>query len=821
VPQVSDPSRGGHLRPGDDAAGVETVIRRARWFAAVLTALQFTLYVAPDGLHLPFPRWWGALPVGLLIAVNLEGLRRLRRGTAFAPGWVTAQIAADGGIMLLLISMFTFDPTSALWTLLIMPVLESVLRGWSRRSLAVFGVLAAAYVVHQAVATFVVHRPGGSVDSVTYRIGVLGIVTTASALLAGRLTRQIAGTAAARAEAAQLRDLAVATRRMSSLDVPTVVREVTGAAEAFGFTGVRLLSRNDGLPGGAVAGHAVPAWFDAAATAAEDSGYAVFDDTTLPDGEAVEAPGQGVVVATVTAGGAVEALLAGVHDLPVDPGDAEGLVLLAAHASAALGNALRFEEGRAYEQRLAHQATHDALTGLPNRALLRDRARDALAAGRRGGTCTGLLYIDLDRFKEINDVLGHGTGDRLLQQVATRVTGRLRPGDTCARVGGDEFVVVSGGHAGPATLFDLAGSLRGALVEPFTVNGLELDVEASVGLAWAPEHGADVDVLLRRADVAMYAAKTRREGVVAYREADDRLTPVHLSTLGDLRRAVDAPGQLVPHYQPIVELSGAAGGPVGRFAGVEALVRWHHPVRGLLVPDDFIPVAEGTSVIHRITDRVLELSLAAVRDWGTRGLRPDLAVNISARALLDESFSRRLSRLLDGSGVAAGRLRLEITESTLLNDPARAVVTMHRLRELGVCLSIDDFGTGWSSMSHLKTLPLDEIKIDRSFVSDMVRSPRDAAVVHAIVDLAHSLGLRVVAEGVEDAEVLVALAATGCDMAQGFHIGRPMTARQVQAWAGSPVPGQAAGAVPVPGARVPPARPTRAGAVPPDAPEAT
>jgi len=259
------------------------------------------------------------------------------------------------------------------------------------------------------------------------------------------------------------------------------------------------------------------------------------------------------------------------------------------------------------------------------------------------------------------------------------------------------------------------------------------------------------------------------------------LTPLHLSTLGDLRRALDARGQLEPYFQPIIELG--EGVRNGRLSGVEALVRWHHPVRGTVNPDEFIPIAEQTSVIHQVTDRVLERALASLRAWTAAGLRIGLAVNISAPVLLDATFHHRLSSLVAESGTDAGALRLEITESALLSDPARAVATMHRLRDLGVRLSIDDFGTGYSSMSYLRTLPLDEVKIDRSFVLDMVRSRRDTAVVQSVVDLAHSLGLRVVAEGVEDQPTLEALAELGCDLAQGFHIGRPMTGPALLDWA--------------------------------------
>jgi len=763
-------------------APADVLVRRARWLAAALTCVQFLLYAAPEGLTLPFSRWWGAVPALLLVAINVEAHRRALRGTAADPRWELAQLIGDGVVVVILIGMFTFDPTSALWTLMMMPVLEAAVRGRRRWALVAFAVLAVGYVAREAVAAFVLHRPGSALDSVTYRLGILAIVSTVAAALAGRLTRQIADTAAAQAEADQLRDLAVATRRMSTLDVPNVVREVTRAAEAFGFSEVELRSRSGTLLGDRPSG--VEVWrpsaerFDATAAATEAGGYVVLDRDAV-DGHLE--PGQALVVASVTAGETVEALLCGRYPVPVDRRHAEGLALLAAQASAALGNALRFEEGRVYEQRLAHQASHDALTGLPNRGLLRDRARTAVAHSRQNRTLAALMYIDLDRFKEINDVLGHSTGDRLLQRVARRVLDILGPGDTCARVGGDEFVVVTGDHPDEASVLALAQRIRRALSEPFALDGVQLDVDASVGLAWAPTHGDDPDVLLRRADVAMYAAKTRHEGVVVYHESDDRLTPLHLSTLGDLRRALDGTGQLEPHFQPIVALGGGLRG--GRLVGVEALVRWHHPVRGTVHPDEFIPIAEQTSVIHQVTDRVLERSLESLRAWTAAGQRLSLAVNISAPVLLDATFHHRLSTLLDATGADPGALRLEITESALLSDPARAVATMHRLRDLGVRLSIDDFGTGYSSMSYLRTLPLDEIKIDRSFVLDMVRSHRDAAVVQSVVDLAHSLGLRVVAEGVEDQATLEALAEIGCDLAQGFHIGRPMTGPQLLDWA--------------------------------------
>jgi diguanylate cyclase (GGDEF)-like protein len=760
-----------------DPATLDRLMRRVRWVFIALTTIQFVLYVPPVGVALPFSRWWAALPVSLLALVNLEAIRRMRRGTQGSAAWAHGQLVWDAVVTCLVIGMFTFDQTSALWVLLILPVLEAALRGWSRGAVITFGVLCLAYVAREVVSVLVLGLDV-TVDSVTYRMGVLAVVTGATSGLAGRLARQIAGTVAAQAEADQLRDLAVATRRMSSLDVPTVVREVTRAAEAFGFSAVQLRSRAGAVLGSDPAAEQLwqptSHWFESAVAAAGHAGHAVLvgdrAGPQLGDDEAL-------AVASVTAGDTVEALLVGRHRLPIGRLQTEGLTLLAAQASAALANALRYEEGRAFEERLAHQATHDALTGLPNRTLLRDRARSALARSRRNSTLVAVMFIDLDRFKEINDVLGHATGDALLQEVSARVLAHLRPEDTCARVGGDEFVVVSGDHADDRSILDLAQRLRSAVLAPFDVDGLSLDVEASIGLAWSPVHGDDVDALLRRADVAMYAAKHRREGIVVYTDADDRLTPVHLTTLGDLRRAVETEGQLITHFQPIIQLTD------GQLASVEALVRWQHPVRGLVPPDDFIPVAEGTSVIHQITDHVLQLALGSLRHWQGRGLGLQLAVNLSARTLLDVSFSQRLVSLLERNEIDPCSLRLEITESTLLADPTRAIATMHRLRDLGLRLSIDDFGTGYSSMSYLRSLPVDEIKIDRSFVTDMLRSARDGAVVHSVVDLAHSLGLHVVAEGVEDEATLQALAQVGCDLAQGFHVGRPMTATALFDWA--------------------------------------
>jgi diguanylate cyclase (GGDEF)-like protein len=778
-PTVEPEVASGRARRGGEAdlAAVDALLWRLRWLAAGLTVVQFVLYSPPPGHDIPYSRWWGAVPTAMLVGVNVVGTLRRRSGVAPSNRWAVVQLVWDSATTVVLIGMFTFDDTSALWALLIIPVLEAATRGWRVRALATFGVLCVCYVVREVINAHAFPYNNVTPDSVTYRLGVLAIVAMSTAALAGRLTQQIASTATAQDEADQLRAVAVATRRMSSLDVPTVVREVTRAAEQFGFASVQLVSREGVVPGSdpvtLSAGVSPADWFHQVGVAAGPSGHAVLAGheagVDLQQDEVL-------VVANVSTDKSVEAFLVGRHLVPLHDQQVEGLTLLATQASAALANARRFEEGRAYEERLAFQATHDALTGLPNRSLLRDRAEAALARARRQGTLVALMFIDLDRFKDVNDVLGHGMGDALLQRVAERVVLHLRPEDTCARVGGDEFVVLAGDQPDEKAVLDLADRLHAAMQAPFHVDGMSLDIEASLGVAWAPTHGGGVDHLLRCADVAMYAAKTRRDGVMVYQESDDRLTTLHLATLGDLRRALDSHGQLWTQFQPIIDLTSS------RLVGIEALLRWNHPSRGLVPPDEFIPVAEGTAVIHQITDHVLHLALAALHGWAEHGLDLRLSVNLSTRTLLDSSLSSRLESLLHTYGVSPDRLCLEITESTLLADPTRAIATMQRLSELGVRMSIDDFGTGYSSMSYLKSLPVDEIKIDRSFVTDMLGSARDEALVHSVVDLAHSLGLQVVAEGVEDEGTLQALGAIGCDLAQGFHLARPMPAGDLMPW---------------------------------------
>jgi len=431
------------------------------------------------------------------------------------------------------------------------------------------------------------------------------------------------------------------------------------------------------------------------------------------------------------------------------------------------------EDLRSSVERNRHQARHDSLTGLANRVQLRDRMEQALAASADTGELVAVLLIDLDRFKEINDSLGHSYGDALLRQVGPRLRSILREQDVVARLGGDEFAVLLPVVDGVAEARTVAERLREALHRRFDVEGVALDVEVSVGIAVSPMHGADAEELLRNADIAMYVAKEVKAGAVVFQPAEHVTAPSRLNVLGDLRRALDTDGELLLHYQPKFTLDGR------HIEGLEALLRWQHPERGMVPPGEFIPVAEGTGIILRLTERVLGLALTQMRRWLDEGRPVPVAVNLSTRCLMDVDLPDLVAVLLAQHRVPARLLRLEVTESAVMGDAARCLDVLQRLHDLGVHLSIDDFGTGYSSMAYLRQLPVDELKIDRSFVMGMTDTQQDAVLVRTAIDLGHNLGLTVVAEGVEGAEHVAALQELGCDIAQGFHFARPMPSEDI------------------------------------------
>jgi len=415
-------------------------------------------------------------------------------------------------------------------------------------------------------------------------------------------------------------------------------------------------------------------------------------------------------------------------------------------------------------------ALQDSLTGLPNRRLLNDRLDRAIAAVGRNKKSLALMMIDVDRFKEVNDTLGHDRGDALLVQIAERLADVLRDADTVARLGGDEFAVLAPTVGSLNDADRLARRVHSVFDEPFVVGELVLHVEASLGVALLPEHAADGTELMQRADTAMYAAKASHVGVLLYQPGEDGNSTDRLVLLGDLRSALGT-RQLSVHYQPKVDLG------TMQAVGMEALLRWNHPTRGNIPPNDFIPLAERTGLIHGLTRYVLELVLNQMAEWDRLGedfAHLPVAVNLSARNLIEPSFADFVEDLLASHQIEPERLELEVTESALIEDPVRSHEMLHKLAGLGVTLAVDDFGTGYTSMAQLEAMPLTTLKIDRSFVMRLAEDPGGATLVKAMVDLAHEFGLEVVAEGVEDEEVTARLQALGCDVGQGYLWSRPV-----------------------------------------------
>jgi diguanylate cyclase (GGDEF)-like protein len=416
-----------------------------------------------------------------------------------------------------------------------------------------------------------------------------------------------------------------------------------------------------------------------------------------------------------------------------------------------------------------HQALHDALTGLPNRALFHDRIDQAIRLSRRSNEPAVVMIMDLDHFKEINDTLGHHYGDLLLEEVARRLNSALRDSDTVARLGGDEFGVLLPRVERGQDASLVAQEVLTALREPVVIEGMRLEIDASIGIALHPTHGRDVETLQQRADIAMYSAKQSGRGFAIFEPELDRHSPRRLALAGGMRSAINE-GQITLYYQPKADLR------TGRIVGVEALARWNHPEFGIVGPSEFVPIAEQTGLITPLTSFVLDAALRQIKEWRDSGLELGVAVNLSARSFLDTHLAVEIPRLLAKWDVDAEQLELEITESMLMTDPARAEATLDRLSQIGLTLSVDDFGTGYSSLANLKRLPVDVIKIDKSFVMEMAVDASDAAIVRSTIELAHNLGLRVVAEGVESEDAWRHLEALGCDYAQGFYLSRPLPA---------------------------------------------
>jgi len=467
---------------------------------------------------------------------------------------------------------------------------------------------------------------------------------------------------------------------------------------------------------------------------------------------------------------AVEAMKAGAHDYLIKG----NLTRLIPAIDRELREAKVRQERRQAQEFIDYIAYHDLLTALPNRTLLQEHLQQAIKNARREHKIVALSLMDLDRFKEINDTLGHNRGDVVLQQVGLRLQHALRDSDTVARLGGDEFAIL-------LTLTDtahwgiVARKIIQALESPFVIEGIPIAVETSIGIALHPDHGDSAEALIQRADIAMYVAKQHKSGFVLYEPTLDQHSPRRLALMGELRQAIDQ-RHLRLHYQPKVDLK------TGRVTGAEGLLRWQHAQHGFIPPDQFITPAEQTGLIFPLTRYVLEEAIQQCCAWRQTALTICTAINLSARNLQDPDLPRQVTELITPLGLDPCGLELELTESAIMMNPPRAMEVLTRLHEMGVALTIDDFGIGYSSLAYLKKLPIGTIKIDKSFVLGMMANENDRVIVRSTIDLGHNLGMKVVAEGVENQAIWDQLSAFGCDLAQGYHISRPMPAADLPVW---------------------------------------
>jgi diguanylate cyclase (GGDEF)-like protein/PAS domain S-box-containing protein len=432
-------------------------------------------------------------------------------------------------------------------------------------------------------------------------------------------------------------------------------------------------------------------------------------------------------------------------------------------------------ERRSQMEALRHQALHDMLTGLPNWSLLEDRLRMAVLGSARRDEIAAVVMIDFDHFKDVNDTYGYAVGDAILREAGARIVRSVRATDTVARVGGDEFAVLLPAVGSRDVAERVARKILTAFEEPVDVDGHKFDIAASIGISLFPAHGNDGDTLRRRADVAMYVAKEAQAGYAVYSETNDRHRAGYLAVAHELRRAIDG-GELLLHYQPKAHLRS------GLVTRVEALVRWLHPERGMIPPMQFIPLAERTGLVKPMTTTILDLAMEQCLAWQEQGMAISIAVNLSTRTLQESFLPELIESLLERWKVEPQFLKLEITESCMMSEPDRVIAMLEKVQDMGVHLSLDDFGTGFSSLSYLRRLPVDEIKIDQSFVKEMTRNASDAEIVRATIDLAHNLGRQVVAEGIEDANTWAMLRDLGCDLGQGYFLSKPLPANELSAW---------------------------------------
>ena len=773
----------------EQLASLAATLRRVRWFCVAFAALQFTIYDGPPGVDVPHPvRPWGLAVCAWLILTNevtkrlarTEDVARLRRVAA-------VEVVADSALVLFLVGLLAFDQVGAEWGLLNIVVLEAALRLDLRGAIATWAANTGLYLALQVWAASrydVDHRWNVAL----FRMGMVLTVAIIGGGLARQLQRHLEATRRAQHEAGErarlLRIAADAGRSLASLGGGQVLDSAVRAAIELGFeaadvcvldeaNGVWRIERSVNLPDAYVRARQ-PVDSGVSALVRREGRAVVIDDYRGWQGGLAEVRAAGfttvVCVPLRVSGEVVATLGAGTRrHRPVSDAELECLELLAAQASAALDVATRQSYTRDLHALLEHSATHDRVTGLPNRSQLLDR----LGTLMPGDGNVAVVVCDLDGFKTVNDSLGHQTGDALLRAVAARFTATA--GDRLvARLGGDEFgIVVERGGVEAASR--LARMLLLDLRDPLDVDGEAMAVSISVGVAAEDQTPiADPTSLLRDAGLALERAKHGGRGRSEVFDPTLRLrAQLRQSTETDLRAAL-AERSIGVAYQPIVSLE------TGAVVGIEALARWTHSVRGAISPAEFIPLAEETGLIHELGQRVLESACRQARAWHqVVGDRLRLSVNLSAVQLARPGIAERVSAVLASTGVEPGCLTLEITETAVMDDVPEVLESIRALAALGVRLSIDDLGRGWSSLAYVTRYPLSELKIDRAFVQGVVRRPADRAVVRALVGLAHDLGLTVVAEGIEDADTLAELSRLGCDAGQGFHLQRPVPASEI------------------------------------------
>ena len=784
------PPAGLHVVPrvAETARAAETTIRRARWAGVAFAVLQFALYQPRSGVRLPYPR----LPAGtavvlalvLLNVVSQWAARRKDDRVLLRTGRLVQ--ALDTLIVLAVVWLFASDASSALWLLLVLPVLEGAVRHGYRGGAATWAAVAAGYVTEQAWAARHFGDPAHSFspEMVAYHLGVVLLVALTCARLARTVAEQRVRHAWARAEAEHRAHLlalvAAATSAMASLDADELLDAVVETCMALGFEGAELC----------VYDAATATWLrtrqlGVPASEGEDSqpvdtGLAGTvwrcRESVLVGEEGPESPDERLVtgfrsmVAMPIWSGDVlgAALVAGrTRERPIGREEIESLQLLASQAGVGLANVNLVDQIR-------HQALHDPLTGLPNQLLFEDRVRQSLTQAGRSGERLAVMFLDLDRFKQVNDSLGHDLGNELLKQVAGRLLSVVRRGDTVARLGGDEFTLLVHGVYRVEDVTTLAAKIGDAFTAAFTFDHQDLVVKPSIGIALYPSDGLRYDTLLKHADVAMYRVKSRGgNGFALYEDPADGAAGPRAALEADIPGALDR-GELSVVYQPVIDLR------TDRVAAVEALACWHHRSLGIVGPVDFVPLAEEAGVMVAIDRWVLRTACRQLQDWHEQGLPPlRLTVNVSGRNLAQPGMAPTVVETLRHAGVAPARLELEITESVAVAETERTHAALDTLHRRGVRVAIDDFGTGSSMLTWLREMPLDTLKIDRSFVHEISRPDDDTRMVAATIAMAHGLGLDVVAVGVETSAQLAVLRRHGCDLVQGYLFSRPMEADDV------------------------------------------